>query len=400
MAENTLALQVRPTEFGNNFSAGFNNGLNQQAAQQQMASAALAEKQKSMQALYMVSAGVLRDGEASPEEWDGVVAMMEQNGADPAFVDKLRGNPEMAKVLAMGSGEALKFSQDERQMDLQMQKLAADIDMAAQDRALKTRQLDQGDAQLEFDKSKPLSVAPGETLVDPQSRKPFFTGPTASATKPPEIVTIFKGGKEQKGYMGAVDEAHPDGFYPVGDTKADEAGDVAANFDDISGIRKEIHQLPSYKNMAQATPIYQSMAETAGRNSRASDLNLVYGLGKIMDPTSVVREGEMVMVKNTASLPDWLIGTINSLNGGQALTPKTRQAILSEAYSRMKAYEDAFSQDAGRYKAIADRYGINPDDILPDFRPASPWSLAEGDDGGGGAKAPAGAGDYDWTEYF
>ena len=181
MAENTLALQVQPTEFGNNFNAGFNNGLNQQALKQQQASAALAEKQKSMQALYMVSAGVLRDGEASPEEWDGVVAMMEQNGADPAFVDKLRGNPEMAKVLAMGSGEALKFSQDERQMDLQMQKLAADIDMAAQDRALRTRQLDQGDAQLEFDKSKPLSVSAGETLIDPQTREPFYTEPV----KPP-----------------------------------------------------------------------------------------------------------------------------------------------------------------------------------------------------------------------
>lgn len=148
---------------------------------------------------------------------------------------------------------------------------------------------------------------------------------------------------------------------------------AGTDFDDVSGLRKEIQQLPSYKNLAQATPIYQSMSETAGRNSKASDLNLVYGLGKIMDPTSVVREGEMVMVKNTASLPDWLLGSINALNGGQQLTPETRKAILSEAYSRMKSYEDAFSTDTQMYQGIADRYEINPADILPDFDPASTW---------------------------
>ena len=200
MADNTLALQVQPTQFGQNFSAGFNNGINQQAAQAEMASAALAEKQKSMQALYMMSAGVLRDGEASPEEWDGVVAMMEQNGADPAFVEKLRGNPDMARILATGSGEALKFSQDERQMDLQMQKLAADIDMAAQDRALRTRQLDQSGAELDWKKSQPLSVSQGETLLDPQTQEPIFTGPTAAKDEAP-IVKEFYDEKTGQPYM-------------------------------------------------------------------------------------------------------------------------------------------------------------------------------------------------------
>lgn len=156
-----------------------------------------------------------------------------------------------------------------------------------------------------------------------------------------------------------------------------EAGGMAPeNFDDISGIRKEIQQLPSYKNYSQARPIYNSMVETAGRNSRASDLNLVYGLGKIMDPTSVVREGEMVMVKNTASLPDWLVGTINSLNGGAGLTPETRKAILTEAFGRMQGYEQAFGQDTEQYRGIAERYKINPADVIPNFDAVAPWEPA------------------------
>jgi len=156
------------------------------------------------------------------------------------------------------------------------------------------------------------------------------------------------------------------------------------DFKEISNLRKEIQGLPSYKNLSQALPIYRSMYETAGRDTRASDLNLVYGLGKIMDPTSVVREGEMVMVKNTSSLPDWLQGTISSLNGGAALTPETRRAILKEAYGRISGYDQAFKTDAGQYSGIVERNRINPADVIPDFGPFSEWSPEQVD----GAVAP------------
>jgi hypothetical protein len=166
-------------------------------------------------------------------------------------------------------------------------------------------------------------------------------------------------------------------------------GSVPAKFDDISGLRKEIQQLPSYKNLSQALPIYRSMAETAGRNSKASDLNLVYGLGKIMDPTSVVREGEMVMVKNTASIPDWLQGAIASLNGGAALTPETRQAIMTEAYGRVNGYDSAFKQDAGQYQGIVERNKFNPADVIPDFGTYEPWKAVA---------APTGPIGTDWQD--
>lgn len=156
-------------------------------------------------------------------------------------------------------------------------------------------------------------------------------------------------------------------------TPATPEGASTVNFDDVSGLRKEIQQLPSYKNLSQAAPIYKSMVETAGRNTRASDLNIVYGLGKIMDPTSVVREGEMVMVKNTASLPDWLNGAINSVNGGAGLTPETRQAIMAEAYGRVKGYSDEFKRDSDQYRGIVTRNKINPADVIPEFGEASPW---------------------------
>ncbi|MDQ0558683.1 hypothetical protein QO004_000458 [Rhizobium mesoamericanum] len=134
---------------------------------------------------------------------------------------------------------------------------------------------------------------------------------------------------------------------------------------DVTDLRKEIQGLPTYKSYQQALPSYQSMIDTAKTDSKASDLNLVYGLGKIMDPNSVVREGEMVMVNNTSSLPDWLQGAINSVNGGSRLEPATRKAILNEARSRMTAYRGALDNDLGQYRGIVGRKGMNEADVLP-----------------------------------
>lgn len=205
---------------------------------------------------------------------------------------------------------------------------------------------------------------------DPNSKPElFFDGPDK-----PGFRTMTVEEKAQYGLPAdAPAQIGPDGKVDTIAQTAPPKDPNATNFDDISGIRKEIQALPSYKNYSQARPIYDAMLETAGRDSRASDLNLVYGLGKIMDPTSVVREGEMVMVKNTASLPDWLVGTINSLNGGAGLTKDTRKAILTEAFGRMKGYDEAFGKDAEMYKGIASRYKLNPDDILPQTGAISPW---------------------------
>lgn len=187
-------------------------------------------------------------------------------------------------------------------------------------------------------KGAPLTLSEGEIAVDPTTFQTVATNPKATV--------------------------------PAG-----------VGFDDTSGLRKEVLTLPSYKNLTQAKPIFDSMVETADRNTRASDLNLVYGLGKIMDPGSVVREGEMFMVQGINTLPDKLIEGINSvLTGSSSLSPETRQAILEEAYGRLKQYESAFQQDAEMYKGIAGRNKINPLDVLPQFQPSQPWQPHSAED--------------------
>jgi hypothetical protein len=163
----------------------------------------------------------------------------------------------------------------------------------------------------------------------------------------------------------------------TGEVKQVPGGAPIVDFKDINAVRKEVQDTPQVKNYMQAAPIYRSMVETAPRSTRASDLNLVYGLGKIFDPTSVVREGEMVMVKNTASLPDWYQQAVSVFNGASGLTPELRAKIMDEAKSRMAAYRAETESLKQQYEGLSQRHGLNMDDIwqplpvLPDYVPSA-----------------------------
>lgn len=278
------------------------------------------------------------------------------------------------------AGQQLLMQEMKRRSDLQ----AAQYEQQLQQSDPKYRQdLEKGSIELENLRNPKMS--PAEQAADQRDREKM-------AFEREKFDAEVKKGQWQKLTDGRLYNQTTGEFR---DAPPPNPGSVPPKFDDVSSLRKEIQGLPSYKNLSQALPIYRSMAETAGRNSKASDLNLVYGLGKIMDPNSVVREGEMVMVKNTASLPDWLQGAIASLNGGAALTPETRQAIMTEAYGRVQGYDQAFKQDAEQYRGIVDRNKFNPADVIPDFGAYEPWkstAVPEGDV----PPAPEGVDAEDW----
>lgn len=146
---------------------------------------------------------------------------------------------------------------------------------------------------------------------------------------------------------------------------------------DTAELRRDFMKTQEHINFAQALPVYKTMLSTAGNDTRASDLNMVYGLAKIFDPPGVVREGEQVGVRNTASMPDFLLGAVNTVNGGSTLTPETRSMIMREAYLRMKTYEDLYQQQSENFQAIAKRNRMTPEDITPSFPPVTPWKAID-----------------------
>lgn len=181
------------------------------------------------------------------------------------------------------------------------------------------------------------------------------------------------------------------GDYEYGRTRSDKSGDrdrdradkqPQQQFDNSNKLRDEFNGSKVVQNYREVTPLMESMKDAATRPSRAADLNMVYALAKIMDPGSVVREGEMIMVNNTQGIGDRLAGTINSLNGGAMLTPEARARILEEAQSRFKGLESSYKALEDHYGGMSDRFGLRREDVIvPIRRPAAE-----------GGNAPAGGG--------
>jgi hypothetical protein len=143
----------------------------------------------------------------------------------------------------------------------------------------------------------------------------------------------------------------------------------------VKELRKEIQDLPSYKNITQAAPVYKSMVSAADRNNRAADVNLIYGFAKIMDPASVVRESEMTVAQAVATLPQHLQATIMSqLQSTGRLSKEVREAIMQEAHSRITAYKDMFDNDTSQFRGIAERRRMNLQDVIPNFGEFRPWT--------------------------
>jgi spore germination cell wall hydrolase CwlJ-like protein len=206
-------------------------------------------------------------------------------------------------------------------------------------------------------------------------------------------------GNQQPAGNSVIDPAPPGVDQKIWrETQSKRRAELAApaSWEDHSKLRKEVQDLPSYKNLAQAAPVYKSMMETAGRtDSRGSDVNLIYGMAKIMDPGSVVRESEMTVAQAIATLPQQLQATVKSqLTGTGRLEEGVRQQIMQEAHSRISAYKAMFDQDTGFYRGIAKRNRMTEDDVLPNFGEFSPWSPAGA--AGAAAQLPPAGPQLDW----
>lgn len=143
-------------------------------------------------------------------------------------------------------------------------------------------------------------------------------------------------------------------------------GVAGPKFDDVSSVRKEISALPETKRYGEAVPIFRSMLNSKGVNSAAADLDFVYGVAKIFDPESVVREGEMKLVGKAQSIPEEIKALMGAVVSGQArLSPEARDRILQVAQTRMTELRGAYDTRIEPYRGIAKRNQMNEADILP-----------------------------------
>lgn len=166
--------------------------------------------------------------------------------------------------------------------------------------------------------------------------------------------------------------------------RSKEANEIAANnkmVDLSTSLRKEFEGLPEVKNYKEAVPAYKAVVDASKRDTPQANINLVYGIAKMYDPTSVVREGEYATIVNSANIPDKIKGYAQYLAGGGKFTPEVKAALVKEAEGRMQSFDDQFKKARMDFENISQNSGAKPSLLFPKpFAPTVPqasgkWSI-------------------------
>ena len=132
------------------------------------------------------------------------------------------------------------------------------------------------------------------------------------------------------------------------------------------------------------TKVYQDVKASYGRvlssdDSAVGDLSLIFGYMKMLDPGSVVREGEFATAQNAAGVPDRVMNVYNRIVSGERLNSDQRKAFKGQAEQLFKQAGQQEAQVRSGIERIAKGYGLNTANIFytpEDVAPVAPGAAA------------------------
>lgn len=134
-------------------------------------------------------------------------------------------------------------------------------------------------------------------------------------------------------------------------------------FDNTSGLRKELESQSAVKIYKNAMPSYASALQSP--DTPAGDLDMIYAFAKIMDPDSVVREGEANSVAALGTVGQRIYGELRKqLDGAGRLSPEQRSGMRQTLAARVTQYNRAYTLERSRFRDLATKQGVDPDLVV------------------------------------
>jgi len=148
--------------------------------------------------------------------------------------------------------------------------------------------------------------------------------------------------------------------------KTEKAAKKKEKRETTTGLRKEFTALPEVKEFSKVRAAYNKVKEAGEDPSPAGDLSLIFNYMKILDPGSVVREGEFANAQNATGVPGKIVNFYNQVVDGTRLSPTQRQDFLNQSRNAARAQFTGLNEQMDRYRGIAERNKLPVEDILPE----------------------------------
>jgi hypothetical protein len=124
-------------------------------------------------------------------------------------------------------------------------------------------------------------------------------------------------------------------------------------------LRKEFRNLQTVKDYEAVWPLLDSVQRAP--DTPQGDLQVIYTVGKVLDPGSVVREGELQLTQNAAPWLQKALGEVRAQMGqGGRLTPEMRKGLVDALQERVSSYKTAYDRDFQQYTEYASENSLDP----------------------------------------
>jgi hypothetical protein len=125
-------------------------------------------------------------------------------------------------------------------------------------------------------------------------------------------------------------------------------------------IADKFNNEPSVKKFKQGNIALQEMQGLAKEESTYGDQGLINGYAKILDPDSVVREGEYAVVERGGGILNTISNRLDVLRDKGRLQPSQRQKLLKAAEALQNGRRSEYQRIRKGYEERAQQYGLDP----------------------------------------
>lgn len=175
-----------------------------------------------------------------------------------------------------------------------------------------------------------------------------------------------------RGYQDPLDRQSKEADIAYKQAQTGKLNRAGGGFDSVKdranveeGLRKEYAGLA--KPYFEVRDAYTRVESSAKDPSAAGDLALIFNYMKMLDPGSVVREGEFATAQNAAGVPDQVRNMFNRLLNGERMNPDQRTDFVSRARQLYQGQERQYQGIQRQYRGISERVGADPRNTIIDF---------------------------------
>lgn len=133
-------------------------------------------------------------------------------------------------------------------------------------------------------------------------------------------------------------------------------------FDNATKIRGEIFKASTEFDKIDSA--FGRIQASVKDPSAAGDLALIFNFMKMLDPGSVVREGEFATAQNAAGVPERIRNTYQRLLTGERLSKVQRTDFIKQSDNIFKKSKEQNNEKVEKFVSIGKRFDIPREDLL------------------------------------